>query len=122
MLMPPLLVVVLVLLLLVGFLAELIVNQGERIATLERRMVARDAAAVKSEDFESVYFVSADLQGPGLEGTPPDRLRRLREQGVIGGAGSGAVEPGEFELRVGPSSRRTGRRRSRWLQRASTRS
>jgi len=28
----------------------------------------RNAWAVKSEDFESVYFVSADVQGPGLEG------------------------------------------------------
>jgi hypothetical protein len=29
----------------------------------------RFAQAVKSEDFESVYFVSADIQGPGLDGS-----------------------------------------------------
>jgi hypothetical protein len=28
----------------------------------------RDVKTVKSNDFESVYFISADLQGPGLEG------------------------------------------------------
>lgn len=28
----------------------------------------RNAKAVKSNDFESVYFISADLQGAGLEG------------------------------------------------------
>lgn len=28
----------------------------------------RNIKAVKSNDFESVYFISADLQGPGLEG------------------------------------------------------
>ncbi|WP_162419019.1 hypothetical protein [Cyclobacterium roseum] len=28
----------------------------------------RNVKVVKSKDFESVYFVSADLQGPGLEG------------------------------------------------------
>lgn len=29
----------------------------------------RNAKAVKSNDFESVYFISADLQGAGLEGS-----------------------------------------------------
>jgi hypothetical protein len=28
----------------------------------------QNAQAVRSDDFEKVYFVSADLQGPGLEG------------------------------------------------------
>lgn len=29
----------------------------------------RNAQAVRSDDFEKVYFISADLQGPELEGT-----------------------------------------------------
>lgn len=28
----------------------------------------RNAAAVKSNDYENAYFISADIQGPGLEG------------------------------------------------------
>ncbi len=31
-------------------------------------IILRNAKAVKSNDFESVYFISADLQGPSLEG------------------------------------------------------
>ena len=31
-------------------------------------LILRNAKAVKSSDFESVYFISADIQGAGLEG------------------------------------------------------
>ena len=31
-------------------------------------LILRNAKAVKSNDFESVYFISADIQGAGLEG------------------------------------------------------
>ena len=36
--------------------------------TVEGGGTLRNAKAVKSEDFKNVYYVSADIQGPGLEG------------------------------------------------------
>ena len=37
--------------------------------TVEGGGSLRSVQAVKSKDFKSVYFVSADIEGPGLEGT-----------------------------------------------------
>ena len=63
--------------------------------TVEGGGKLRSAQAVKSGDFESVYFVSADIQGPGLEGAHDIgtwATNRLRVGGLIFAVDSVAKE------------------------------
>lgn len=55
----------------------------------------RGARAVRSDDFERAYFVSADIQGPGLEGSDDIATwttNRLGEGGLIYAVGGLANE------------------------------
>jgi hypothetical protein len=42
-----------------------------------------NARAVKSNDFKRVYFISADIEGPGLEGPNPDEIGTWSKSGPL---------------------------------------